>query len=64
MKLGTHKWIRLCGVSKKIQKSSSNLVIFFYGFQRGINHILGSSLGNGLDHIKNNLWCITRWYCW
>jgi hypothetical protein len=26
------------GVSKRIQKSSSILVIMFYGFQREINH--------------------------
>jgi hypothetical protein len=55
VKLETHKWIRLCGVNKKIQKNNSNLVIFFYGFQREINHILGSSLGNGLDHIENKM---------
>jgi hypothetical protein len=62
VKLGTHKWIRLCGVSNIIQKNNSNLVILLYGFQKGMNHVLESSLANGLDHIEYNMCCLTIWY--
>jgi hypothetical protein len=49
----------LFGVNIKIFKYNSNSVILFCGFQKEVSHILGSSLGNGLDHIKYNMCCLT-----
>jgi hypothetical protein len=44
--------------------NSSNLLILFCGFQRGVSHIWGSSLKNGLDHTKYSTYCLTIQYCW
>jgi hypothetical protein len=36
-------------------------MILFCGFQRGVSHIWGCSLENGLDHIKYNMCCLKQY---
>jgi hypothetical protein len=56
--------IGLCGVNKRIQKNSSNSIILFYGCQRVVVQILGSSLENGLALIEYNMCCQIIQYCY
>jgi hypothetical protein len=52
VKLRTHQWNGALWSQQKNIKKSSNSMILFYSFQRGVSHILESSLGNGLNCIK------------
>ncbi len=56
----THQWNKALWNQ---QMNSPYLVILFYGFQRLVSRILGSSLGNGFDLIKYNMCCLIIQYC-